>query len=181
MRLHFQAEQWLPYPVERVFAFFADPANLPRLMPHWQRARVEQATFLPPPPPPQGLPNASAITAGSGTRLTLTVRPFPYSPVRMSWVALIEDFRWNQGFCDLQIHGPFRYWRHCHTVEPAPSPLDASPGTLLRDAVEYELPLGPISSLANKLFVRRQLAATFRYRQQRTSELLAQTASPKES
>jgi ligand-binding SRPBCC domain-containing protein len=174
---HFETTQWLPYPVERVFSFFADPANLPRLMPPWQRARIDEATIIPPPPSLARSVHAStAVTAGSGTRLTLTFRPFPYSPIRLSWDALIEDFHWNQGFCDVQLRGPFRSWRHCHSVEPAASPLKkthASPGTMLRDAVDYELPLGPFSALADTLFVQRQLAATFRYRQQRTMELLA--------
>jgi ligand-binding SRPBCC domain-containing protein len=172
-RPHFETEQWLPYPVERVFAFFADPGNLPRLMPPWQHARIDMATIITPPSPPEFVPAAPAAAAGSGTRLTLTFRPFPYSPIRLSWEALIEDFRWNRGFCDVQLRGPFRSWRHCHSVKAAPSPLDGSPGTLLRDAVTYELPLGPFSALADTIFVQRQFAATFRYRQQRTMELLA--------
>ena len=172
MRLHFNTEQWLPYPVETVFAFFADPANLPRLMPDWQRARIDRATYIAPPPPPTPFPGSDAITAGTGTRLTLTIRPVPFSPIRLPWVAVIEDFRWLQGFCDIQLSGPFRYWRHCHTVQP-----DAN-GTLLHDSVEYELPLGPLGSLADKLFIRRQLAATFRFRQRRTLELLAKQNGP---
>jgi len=172
MRFHFQTEQRLPYPIEQVFAFFADPTNLPRLMPPWQRARIDQAPDVPPPPPPQPVPGSDRITAGSGTRLTITVRPVPFSPIRLAWDALIEDFRWLEGFCDVQLRGPFRYWRHCHTVQPHRS------GTLLHDEVEYELPLGPLSSLADKLFVHGQLAATFAYRHRRTIELLAeQTAA----
>ena len=54
MRHHFNAEQWLPYPVELVFAFFSNPENLPRQMPTWQKARIEEATFAPPPPHPPG-------------------------------------------------------------------------------------------------------------------------------
>jgi len=177
MRLHFQTEQRLPYPIELVFAFFADPANLPRLMPTWQHARIEHSTLVPPPPPPQPFPGSDRITAGTGTRLTITIRPVPFSPIRLSWNALIEDFRWLEGFCDVQLHGPFRYWRHCHTVQPHRS------GTLLHDEVEYELSLGPLSSvgalsaLTDKLFVHRQLASTFAYRQRRTLELLAIQAS----
>jgi ligand-binding SRPBCC domain-containing protein len=173
MRLHFHTEQHLPYPVETVFAFFADPANLPRLMPAWQRARIDHATFVPPPPPPTPFAGSDKITAGNGTRLNITILPVPFSPIRVPWDALIEDFRWLQGFCDVQLRGPFKYWRHCHTVEPDPA------GTLLRDSVAYELPLGPLSNIANKLFIRHQLAATFRFRQRRTLELLAQIAPAK--
>jgi ligand-binding SRPBCC domain-containing protein len=175
MPLHFHTEQWLPHPVETVFAFFADPANLPRLMPAWQRARIDHATYIPPPPPPAPFPGSTNITAGAGTLLHLTLRPIPFSPIRIPWDALIEDFRWLHGFCDIQLRGPFRYWRHCHTVQPARN------GTLLRDTVDYELPLGPLSALADKLFVHQQLAATFRFRQGRTLELLKQSHLAKEN
>jgi ligand-binding SRPBCC domain-containing protein len=171
MRFHFQTEQRLPYPLEMVFAFFADPANLPRLMPPWQHARIDRATYVPPPPPAQPFPGSDRITGGTGTRLTITIRPVPLCPIRASWEARIENFRWLEGFCDVQLSGPFKYWRHCHTVQSHRS------GTLLQDEVEYELPLGPLGSLADKLFVHRQLAATFRYRQRRTLELLAVEAS----
>jgi ligand-binding SRPBCC domain-containing protein len=169
---HFHAEQFLPYPLETVFTFFADPANLPRLMPPWQCARIVDATYLFPPRPEREFPGSEAIIAGDGTTLTLSIRPIPFSPVRLSWVALIEDFRWLQGFCDVQLRGPFRTWRHCHTVTTATSPTNGEPGTMLRDTVTYELPLGPLGRLANLLFVRRQLAGIFSFRQRRTLELL---------
>ncbi len=168
MRYRFNAEQNIPYPLETVFAFFADPANLPRLMPVWQDARIDTATFVAPPSPPRAFPGSDRIHAGTGSSMTLTIRPVPFSPVRLPWVAVIEDFRWLEGFCDIQLSGPFKYWRHCHTVQPTPD------GTLLRDAVDYELPLGPLSALANSLFIRHQLAANFRFRQRRTLQLLAQ-------
>jgi len=167
MRQHFETEQWLPYPLEQVFAFFADPQNLPRLMPAWQRARIESAALIPPPPPQRSFVGFDAIRAGTGSRMTLTIRPFPFSPIRLPWEALIEDFRWLKGFCDVQTRGPFKYWRHCHTVLPS------GRGTLLTDSVEYELPMGALGTFANWIFVRHQLAATFRFRQRRTLELLA--------
>ncbi len=164
----FIAEQLIPYPIETVFAFFADPANLPRLMPSWQNARIDAATYIAPPPPLHLFPGSDRIQAGTGSRITLTIRPVPYSPIRLPWVAVIEDFRWLEGFCDVQLRGPFKYWRHCHTITATTT------GTKLVDAVEYEPPFGPLGSLANTLFIHRQLEATFAYRHRRTLELLAQ-------
>ena len=174
MRYHFETTQWLPYPPELVFAFFANPENLPRLMPRWQHARIEEVVFTAPPPRPTGSPRYPGIAAGNGTRLTIGIRPFPFAPFRIPWEAEIEDFRWNQGFCDTQLRGPFKYWHHCHTVTAAPSPNDPTqPGTTLQDTLIYELPLGPLNRLADLLIAKHALAYTFRYRQRRTTELLA--------
>jgi len=173
---HFRTEQLLPHSIDRVFAFFADPANLPRLMPAWQRARIESANLVAPPPPPPELavPQSlvETIQAGSGTELHLTLQPFPLLPLRLPWIAVIEDFRWLEGFCDVQQTGPFTHWRHCHTLSPQPYKAQLH-GTLLTDVVEYTVPLGPLGTLADALFLRHQIAATFRFRHQRTFELLA--------
>jgi ligand-binding SRPBCC domain-containing protein len=174
MRYNFHAEQWLPYPRGLVFAFFANPENLPRLMPRWQAARIEEAVFAPPPPRPAGVPRYPGIVAGAGTRLTISARPFPLSPVRAPWDALIEDFRWNEGFCDIQERGPFRYWRHCHSVHDAESPATGLPGVVVQDDVEYELPLPEaLSGIADKLVVKLAMRKLFAFRQKRTTELLA--------
>jgi ligand-binding SRPBCC domain-containing protein len=171
MRYRFQAEQWLPYPLETVFAFFADPANLPRLMPDWQKARIDRSSYVAPPPPPTPFAGSERIVAGTGTRLTITIRPLPLLPIRLPWEAAIEDFRWLEGFCDVQERGPFAYWRHCHKVHA--EPRDGVAGTYLKDEVAYEPPLGPLGAVANAVFLKHQLAATFRFRQKRTLELLA--------
>ena len=171
MHQHFHAEQWLPYPVETVFAFFANPGNLPRLMPAWQRARIEEATFRPPPARPGNA--GPAIAAGDGSRLTLSFRPIPGVPVRLRWLAAIDHFTWNERFCDTQVSGPFFFWHHCHTVTAHIHPETLQKGTLLRDEIEFQLPLDPFSRIALAI-ARMQFAAMFRFRQQRTAELLAQ-------
>jgi ligand-binding SRPBCC domain-containing protein len=176
MRFHFETAQWLPYPHELVFAFFANPANLPRLMPSWQKARLEEATFRPPPPFPEGAPRYASVAAGDGTRLTLSFRPVPLSPLRISWEAQIEDFRWNQGFADTQLRGPFRYWRQQHEIAPAPEESTGAEGTRVTDRIDYELPLpNAMAEVANAL-VRWQIAGLFRFRHQRTAELLEAVA-----
>ena len=171
MPFHFTAGQWVPFPLDLVFSFFANPENLPRLMPRWQRVRIEEAVFAPPPPRPQGSRILPGIAAGSGTRLTFSARPFPFSPLRAPWEALIQDFRWNEGFCDIQLRGPFRSWKHCHSVEPSRN------GTLIHDDITYELPLGRLNPLADKIAAKNALAYTFRYRQQRALELLTRMAA----
>jgi ligand-binding SRPBCC domain-containing protein len=174
----FQTEQWLPYPIEPVFAFFANPENLPRLMPPWQKARIEEAAFAPPPPRPIAPDSLrlKSIAAGPGTRITISFRPFPYSPLRVPWEAEITDFAWNDHFCDTQLRGPFSYWRHCHRVHTETRSNEAgipTQGTLLRDEVEYASPYGSLGTLANRLIIAHQLRATFDYRHRRTLELLS--------
>jgi ligand-binding SRPBCC domain-containing protein len=169
MRHIFKAEQWAPHSVRTVFGFFADPANLPRLMPAWQDARIESIKLIA--APAQQLNNSEKTTAaGAGTRMTLSFRPFPLSPLRMKWEAAIVEFQWDDHFCDEQPEGPFAYWRHCHHVSR--EARDAIEGTRIIDDLIYELPFGFLSEPAHALFVRHQIAAIFRYRQRRLLELL---------
>ena len=35
------AEAWIPVPISKVFAFFSDPQNLPRLMPPQLHAKID--------------------------------------------------------------------------------------------------------------------------------------------
>ncbi len=170
MRHHFQTEQWVPYPIDHVFAFFANPENLPRLMPAWQKAQIEEASFAPPPPRPKAGKIFPCIVAGAGTRMTLSFRPVPFSPLRVPWDAEITEFVWNEHFCDVQHRGPFAYWRHCHRLTGGSQGGVA--GTLLRDEVEYELPLGVLGELTARWIAPLQFSSLFRYRQRRTAELL---------
>jgi ligand-binding SRPBCC domain-containing protein len=150
MRHTFQSEQWVPYPREQVFAFFADPANLPPLMPRWQRARVEKA------------PNVAA----EGSLIVISFRPIPLFPLRLDWDALITEFRWNDFFCDEQRRGPFKYFRHCHRLR------EERNGTVVSDNVEYELPLGVLGDVANSLMIEGQIRSLFRHRQKMLPILL---------
>lgn len=173
---HFETEQWLPFPRDLVFAFFANPANLPPLMPRWQQPRIEEITLTPPPPRPAGARHFPAVAAGSGTTLTITARALPLLPLRGAWEALIEDFQWNESFCDLQLRGPFAYWRHCHSVRDAISPDRRTEGTLINDHVTYQLPAETITRTGYGA-AQAVMTMLFRYRQARAAELLPQFAA----
>lgn len=171
----YTAEQWLPYPIDLVFAFFANPDNLPRLMPAWQKPRIDQAEIAPPPPYPAVTRRYPGRAAGAGTRMTLTFRPIPFSPIRLSWDAEISEFAWNDHFCDIQLRGPFAAWKHCHHLTP--ESRNGQPGTLLRDHVEYTMHFGPLGRIAHSLGGRRQIRSIFTFRHRRTAELLPQFAA----
>jgi ligand-binding SRPBCC domain-containing protein len=170
MRHTFQAEQWLPHPVDQVFAFFANPDNLPRLMPSWQKARIDEASFAPPPRKRASDAVYPGIAAGAGTRMTISFRPIPLSPIRVPWDAEITEFVWNSHFCDVQHRGPFAYWFHCHRLFA--ETRNGIPGTLLHDQVEYELPFGSLGEFARKHFVEGQFRSMFKFRQQKTAALI---------
>ncbi len=163
MRHTLELEQWVPYPVEQVFDFFADPRNLPPLMPAWQKARIVKAAVIPPPAPGSGrIP--SGHEAGVGSRMTLTFRPVPLLPLRLRWEAEIEEFSWDEHFCDGQPNGPFAYWRHCHRLRA--ETRAGAVGTIITDSVTFAFPLGAIGELGYRLGGARQVKAIFRYRQQ---------------
>ncbi|MGI4828526.1 MAG: SRPBCC family protein [Janthinobacterium lividum] len=170
MHQHFKAEQWVPFPIDQVFAFFSNPENLPRLMPAWQQARIEEAAFAPAPPHPAETRQFPGIVAGAGTTMTLSFRLFPFVPLRLRWNAEITEFVWNEHFCDVQHRGPFSFWRHCHRLSP--ERRKGQEGTLLLDEVEYKLPGGPLGTLAAKLGGNLQFRYIFGYRHRRTAELL---------
>jgi ligand-binding SRPBCC domain-containing protein len=175
MRHPFHTEQWLPYPVEQVFAFFSNPANLPLLMRAWQQARIDSTTIVPPPAPPS--PSAHATqAAGSGSRVVLSFRALPLMPFRMKWLAEIVDFKWNERFCDRQISGPFKYWNHCHYIQP--QTRDGVHGTLIADDLEYEWSDNVFGILTHRFFLRGQIRRTFAYRQKRVASIFANANQP---
>jgi len=163
----FHAEQWVPYPIEQVFAFFSDPVNLPRILPPAQRARIDQVRLV---APQDGPGNDGIGGAGVGTEIEISLCPVPFLPVRAKWVARITGFARNQFFVDEQIRGPFKSWKHRHEFES----LEQArlPGTMLRDIVEFEAGFGPFGKMAEALFIQRQLRGTFTHRQQALEPLL---------
>jgi ligand-binding SRPBCC domain-containing protein len=179
MRYSYHTEQWLPYPLENVFEFFADPENLPLLMPRRLDAHIDDELIVPPPPRTGPAATRETKAAGTGSRVTLSFFPFPHAPFRTRWVAEISDFVWNERFCDRQISGPFAYWNHCHYLSCAVR--RGIPGTLVVDDLEYELPYGLFGKLAHRLGLRRQIERIFFTRHIQLAAMLAQITFPSSS
>ncbi len=135
-----EREQFLPRPVDGVFEFFADARNLEALTPPWLGFRI-----LTPPP----------IQMKKGAVIEYELR---WHLFRIQWKTEIRSWTPPSGFRDEQVEGPYKFWRHTHSFRALPG------GTVMSDRVEYELPLGPLGTLAHWLWVRRDLDRIFDYR-----------------
>ena len=87
---------------ERVFAFHELPDAFERLIPPWETAKIIQKADI------------SVI----GSRAIIETRIFGIFTSR--WVAEHTAYDPPRMFEDVQISGPFRFWRHRHIVEAHP-------------------------------------------------------------
>jgi ligand-binding SRPBCC domain-containing protein len=165
---HLQFEQWVPFPIEHVFAFFSNPENLPRIMPPASGTKLITVSRAPVPPPPPDSTGDKA--AGVGSTIVTSFRLFPFLPVRAQWIARITEFEWNHYFADVQDKGPFKRWHHRHEFRA--EAREGMAGTLVRDVIDYEVGFGFLGAIANALLVRRQMQTTFARRQQTLPALL---------
>ena len=172
MAQQFKRMQWVPFPVELVFAFFANPANLPHLMPPVLDTRIEDVRMEAPPPRPVAQDPSRrflSVAAGVGSEIMISFCPFPGVPSRVSWMARITEFAWNSHFCDEQVRGPFKYFRHRHGI--VAEAREGQEGTLVTDEIEFEMKYGLIGRIG-ELVARGRLKSSFAYRQLRLPVIL---------
>lgn len=134
-----ERELFVPQPIEEVFAFFADAANLERITP--AHLRFEILTPLP-------------ITMRAGTLIDYRLR---LMGLAFHWRTRIDLWDPPHRFIDTQLRGPYREWVHTHSF------AREGRGTRMRDAVHYQLPLAPWSDLALP-WVRRRVRQIFDHR-----------------
>jgi ligand-binding SRPBCC domain-containing protein len=139
--------QFLPRPIEEVFAYFADPANLNDLTPPSLNFRIVTPT---------------PIEMRVGTLIDYRLRVHGL-PVR--WRTAITHYDPPHSFTDEQLHGPYRRWVHLHTFTSAI--VHGVEGTQMVDRVEYALPRWSprfVNRLVHRAFVAPDLARIFEYR-----------------
>ena len=166
-----QFEQWVPIAIEKVFLFFANPSNLPRIMPPGSGTKLVALRLVPPPSGPKlsAVPDLDSL-AGVGSEIVTSFRPLTFLPFRAQWIALITEFEWNHHFADIQKKGPFKQFQHRH--EFSAEARNGVSGTTVRDVIEYDPGLGVLGDLAQKLFIAASMKHMFEYRQSRLEMLL---------
>lgn len=117
-----RSRAWVSAPIDEVFAFFDDPANLARLMPPPVRIRLVRVDPAPPRP-------------GS-------IFEFRYGlgPIQRSWTIRLVDRVPGERFVDETISGPVARFHHSHTFSAA-----RGGGTWIEDRVDFHV--GPDGGL----------------------------------
>ena len=141
-------KQTLNLPVERVFEFFADAANLERITPPELNFHIITAQPI-------------DIKKGALIDYRLKLRGLP-----ITWKTEITEWNPPHSFVDTALKSPYKQWIHRHTFAP-----NAAGGTDTEDIVRYRLPLEPLGDAAH-WFVRRELDYIFDYRQKVVAEIL---------
>lgn len=142
--MRFVKESRIAASPERVFAFHESAEALKRLTPPWEKVEIVQA--------------AESLKPGSRAILKTGVGPW-----KLEWVAEHVGYDPPRSFTDRQISGPFSRWEHVHRFLE-----DGQGGTILRDEIELEPPMGMVGRLLAGRFLRKKLEKMFDYRHEVT-------------
>ncbi len=91
--------------------------------------------------------------------MIITYKVKPLLGIPMAWLTEITHVDDKKYFVDEQKIGPYAFWQHQHFIKQVDG------GVLMTDIVTYKPPLGILGSLANWLFIRKQLNGIFNYRE----------------
>ena len=136
---------WVAAPIEEVFAFFDDPANLDRLMPPPVRIRPVRVEPMPP-------------QAGTVIEFRYGIGPF-----QRSWVVRLLERVPPERIVDETVTGPMRRFHHSHTLTPARR------GTWIEDRIDFHVgPDGSVGAVLDQVAgVVLRLTFVWRHLQQR--------------
>jgi ligand-binding SRPBCC domain-containing protein len=120
---------------------------LERLIPPWENAKMVESS--------------GSLKPGALGVVRTKLGPFSWN-----WVAEHMEYEPGRMFADRQGQGPFSFWYHRHLFLD-----DGQGGTILRDEVDYRLPLGMLGERLGQRFVESRLRKMFDYRHRVTKQM----------
>ncbi|REC76764.1 hypothetical protein DRF60_12780 [Chryseobacterium elymi] len=82
----------------------------------------------------------------------------PLFGIKMKWQTVIIRVDFQKSFIDFQKKGPYKLWHHRHEFIPNEK------GVIMKDTIDYELPMGFLGEIAHSLFVKKKVEYIFDYR-----------------
>jgi uncharacterized protein len=143
-------EQWVPRPINEIFAFFGDVKNLELLTPPHLRFKVLSSS-------------TDSLQAGTLIDYKLQLHGIPFR-----WQSLIGEWNPVTHFSDTQMRGPYKKWHHTHTF------IEQEGGTLIRDHALYRIPFGVPGDTVAYFFVKKDLEKIFSHRFAKVRELFGE-------
>ena len=140
----------VPRSLPETWDFFSRPENLEKLTP-------DDVSF-------NILSPVQGVEMYEGMVIQYRVSPFP--GFSTDWITEITQIKHHQHFIDDQRVGPFALWHHQHHFRE----LDAD-RTEMKDILHYQAPLGILGTIADKLFVHRQVKQIFTAREEAIKRL----------
>ena len=143
-----RSRSWVAAPVEDVFAFFDDPANLGRLMPPPVSIRLVRIKPAPPEP-------------GSIFEFRYGLGPF-----QRTWTVRLLERVENERFVDETLSGPMARFHHSHTFTPARR------GTWIEDRIDFHVGPNGLAGTVIDWIAGLVMRLTFVWRGMRQRQLL---------
>ncbi|MCP9236879.1 SRPBCC family protein [Lewinella sp. JB7] len=140
----------VPRSLAETWDFFSRPENLEKLTPPEVKFEIVSPV--------------AGREMYEGMIVQYRVTPFP--GFTADWVTEITHIRHHEHFIDDQRVGPFALWHHQHHFRAV-----TAGETEMRDILHYQAPLRFLGTIADKLFVHRQVKKIFSEREKAIRQL----------
>lgn len=142
--MRFEYESPMPVGSMFLYDYHSKPGAFDRLQPPWEQIKTVEAT-------------------GGIRDDAVRLMRIKKGPLGINWKAVHHGHVPGQCFQDRQEQGPFAAWNHLHQF------IEQENGSLLRDQIDLELPLGPLGRLGEGQ-MQNMLEKMFRFRHRRTRD-----------
>jgi ligand-binding SRPBCC domain-containing protein len=134
--------QKLPSTLNEVWDFISSPSNLKEITPKDMGFDVTSKN------------GGEKMYPG----MIITYKVSPIFRIKLNWMTEITHVMENEYFVDEQRIGPYSMWHHQHKIEAIEG------GVLMTDTITYKPPMGILGTIANSLFIKKQIQQIFDYR-----------------
>jgi len=145
---HFEKSVLIDCSVEKAFLFHTDTNNLKKISPSSVTVDIRKIEL--------------PMKIDSEVELVIT----QFGIFKSRWKVKIAKYITNEVVGDLMLKGPFKSWYHEHRFKEEHGKI------IMTDYIDYELPLGLLGNIANRLFVKKIITNMFEFRHKRTKEVL---------
>ena len=132
---YFEKKSTMPISVKQLFSWHEKTGALERLTPPWENITV--------------LRKDPSLKPGSEVHLKTRI-----GLLNITWVAKHVEYIQDTKFTDIQLKGPFAYWKHSHCMTPKGESL-----SVLTDKINYKLRFG-----LGKGIAKQSIERLFNYR-----------------